>query len=598
MVPTRTRPPSLRTAVAPHTAGGGDAVHVVRETLDGYETASPSEHEASDVTLGHTRPTVKVVVKRRQPRRRGGAVLGRTAQHAKRPQPRASSPSMPSSSMPSPVICDAPVTAHGTRAQWIQQAVFYDGRVVAAVPPVAGQRSRTVALDAAFASGRGAHWLDGMAKQQRFFNEKKSMAFAKNRNFFEAISLQSRPVPFLPEGKAYGLALDSDMDAHTDAGVRVELRETPYTAACEPVQLPGSLRQQRACVSELALLAAAAERGLAPALLGAFVTRGPLDSGRCNGGADAPAGAPAGAPARAVRLLVVASELSTFSLDDMLRSYVLAHTDPERLYLSAVLHEALPLVFDQLKMLSTPHGSRGLLKLNCTPESVLFCPKLAEVPAGWKLQGIGHRPVSTDYVDGVPRLSDFHPLFCASVDDRAYFPEAAHLAHCLLLVCYSRAVHGPDASRLLWRPLLAAGDPTGFATAARAVHAQQARANVFFASCAAELCREAGVPGKGRLRPALDEFVHGMRVAAEHGIVADANADADSDAGARLLPIPNHWASVFPQLVELVLCAAPGSVSTQICDEDALPAYGGPSRDVLLEMAAAKTARGAEASLR
>ena len=78
-------------------------------------------------------------------------------------------------------------------------------------------------------------------------------------------------------------------------------------------------------------------------------------------------------------------------------------------------------------------------------------------------------PVSDAFVDGLPKLVDFNSILTSRVRESSYSEEGSFVLECMLLVAFTRALHGPVISDVLWKHLLAQGDPSTFVAAMRSI---------------------------------------------------------------------------------------------------------------------------------
>ena len=101
------------------------------------------------------------------------------------------------------------------------------------------------------------------------------------------------------------------------------------------------------------------------------------------------------------------------------------------------------------------------------------------------------------------------------IRDSSFCFEAAYVAHCMLLVAYTRAKHGGAVADVLWRHLLDPKDPAGFTAASRALHARTANATTFLAWVTAN----SALKNTPELSRALDDFASDVDALARKGVV-------------------------------------------------------------------------------
>ena len=374
----------------------------------------------------------------------------------------------------------------GLTTRWLSDVLLNRG-VAAAIPGTELQPGKILAFDQRTVCGHDRYWVMSIMTSSGVFNETKtSNAPSPNRTTFEAITLQSSVPRFLPEGDAFGVER-SDMDAFIDAGIKVEVRSKPYASKSECFSMVGKDKQNAACVKELEMLMEMATRGVAPGVIAAFCVRADGANHLRDGDPWNLSNTPnakvevksATADLADVTASVVVSQLSTFTLDDLMRdtrsSLVPARKDQ---LLNTLLSVCGP-VFKQIKEMCKVHKGYGAVKLNMTPHSVVFCPSLVAVGGSWELEGAGYMPLSESHLDGVPRISDFNAALSMRVEEASYSFETSYSMHCMLMLAFSRAMHGPCVANVLWKHLLEEGDPSGFVAASRAMQSKSTNASAF-----------------------------------------------------------------------------------------------------------------------
>ena len=393
---------------------------------------------------------------------------------------------------PSPPCCKSgvPIT------QWIESTLYADRGVIAALPATGSSPSRTVALDQRAASGHAEYWIVNMANNASMFNASKtSTSLSSNSVTYESITLHSKVPEFLPEGDVFGAAV-ADTDCLIDAGFKMQVRMDPYISSSEVVSLRTDERQLGACCTELALQFAAAERGIAPAVLACFFSQSDDlkaavdDDGEIkqkwlmyttpkqtvDGRLISPK-EPTG-----IRSMVTVNQISTFSLDDLMSAIRSAPVQSRKEHLVGVMKSMCGPIFQKIKEISSVHNGYGMVKLNMTPSSVVFCPDLKATDDGsWTLEGSGYMPISDSYIDGTPRIVDYNSMFTARVREAAHSFETSYAMGCMLLIAFSRAQHGASVADVLWQHLTAEDDPSGFVGAVRSIGSRSTNTSAFLA---------------------------------------------------------------------------------------------------------------------
>lgn len=361
---------------------------------------------------------------------------------------------------------------------WVHNALSKDEGVLAA----ASVSSKVLMLSKSVACGHPQYWLESMVDNADSFNHKKTRrSGSPNRTTFEANMLSSGVRDFMPEGNAYGLNV-ADMDAFLDPGMSVEIRKRPY-GPDELISFADSERRFQCISKEAAMLLDAAKRGIAPCVIAMFYARrgvrskwpeGPMhqvhEEGHERGDISA---------------LVTVSQINTFSLGDLMDAINSAPVVTKRDHLNNMLTNACGAVFSKIIDLVTPFKGSAMVKLNMTPSSIVFCPELTDSGGSWTLNGVGFMPVSKDYIDGVPKITDFNSVASIRVDERSTSTEVSFVMHCMLLVAYTRARHGAAVADVLWNFLLADEDPSGFLKASNAMQSKATNASSFLANLAA-----------------------------------------------------------------------------------------------------------------
>ena len=443
----------------------------------------------------------------------------------------------PSTAPPKPRAKPASVTS----MDWVHDVLFNNGGVVAAVPDSNG--GGIVQLDQSLASGNGMYWINNMAMNSTLFNRNKTDTRLSGMvTSLESITLQTSVPRFMPEGDVYGKDV-AFTDAYIDAGFKVVATECPYMNSCCVGGTTCKTRQQSCCAKEVVYTLNAAERGIAPCLLAAFYTQKASNTYSLLPTPSVLSGwemytrpnqllqSNVEIPTQRIDSMVLVSQLSTFSLADIMSHLRHSDVQAKRTHLSTVLQKAARMAFLCIRDMCKVSTGFGLIKLNMTPESIVFCPKLVETKGGeWKLQGVGHMPVSPDYLDGEARLTDFHAVMTNRVREDSYSFETSYIMHCLLLVAFTRATQGPSVSKILWSQLLCDGDPTGFVTASKAVEAKSTNASSFLASMAAN----SDIHRHSDLYKALAEIVSDMDVLVRGRLIAADGSLAMKSSGLSL----------------------------------------------------------------
>lgn len=403
--------------------------------------------------------------------------------------------------------------------EWIERHLTDVQGVLSCIPG-----HQAVALSTDFAVGNPDYWLSNFSNRQEMFNPAKTKrVISANRVVFESNMLSKEVPPFVPEGDAFGLKT-ADTDEFFDAGISVTIRKHPYGSPHEPVRFKSTSKRASFCAIELAHELEMVQRGLAPCILALFFTRAvddggeaPVDLGEKPIASLSSALQPKGGE---VSALVSVSQISTFNLSDLMNAINKEVVKSKQEHLLGVLSGVCGEVFSLIRDMSAVHESRALVKLNMTPESIVFCPKLVSRGDQWHLEGTGFMPMSNDHLDGVAKMTDFNAAFTTRIRKDSYSPETSYVMHCMLLVAFTRAMHGAFMSTVLWEHLLSEDDPSGFIKDAKAMCNEKTNASAFLAALAASPeMREVS-----ELSKALAEVVSDVDEAVRHGVVADDGA--------------------------------------------------------------------------
>ena len=331
---------------------------------------------------------------------------------------------------------------------WIGDVLGRKRGVVASVPAGEGREPRTVALDISLASGNALYWASGLLENEKLFAASRPSVECSSTHA-SAVTLQDGVPGFFPEGDVYGIGR-SEMDSVIDAGYTVEVKEEPYSDR-SGVFFEKEEQREAACAKEIATLLLMAEAGLAPGVLAAFYARREdaatvAEWQTYTKPTQIVGTVPRGE--RKVDALVVVSQVSTFSLGDLMAS---AQTGvcAKREHAAGVLRAAVPLAMEKVRALGEVRGGYGTVKANMTADDVVFCVDLQPNEDSWTLGGVGHLPISREHVDGVPRIRGFPAVLCRRVREAQHDVDTATVLHSLLLLCFSGAVYGAAAAAAL-----------------------------------------------------------------------------------------------------------------------------------------------------
>ena len=292
---------------------------------------------------------------------------------------------------------------------------------------------------------------------------------------YEAVTLLNGEATELINARAYGFGKTSVLDPLVDAGFSVEVKKTPYTSEECAVRATSAEQQRELVKNEVAYTLETASRGISPAVFAMFlatphseVPQSPMQASGHLVSSDI-----------ALDALVSMRQVSTFTLGDVMNAMEREREPALRSKMETTLYEMCTPVFSQIAKLCTVSNCFATVKLNISPSTIAFCPSLSEDGDQWKLEGHGHLPVSQTHLDGKPFLTDYNAVFTTRAHHDNYSPEVSHVMHSLIMLAFTKAVHGPASAKIVWKALL--NDKNGFVRAVRAMGSQPTNATSFLA---------------------------------------------------------------------------------------------------------------------
>ena len=248
----------------------------------------------------------------------------------------------------------------------------------------------------------------------------------------------NRSFSWFPAGAVYGMEPGA-IDALIHYGLAVTVRRFEE-AGHEP-----TLRaQEQQVAAEAHLLLQAAAHGLAPATFAFMLV---------HDGDDYAAAAPEAARSDASRRLagtVAVTQTHSYRLSDMLHAYTELDASANHQRAREQVVGAVGAIAAKVRALA---GLR-VLKLNVTPDTIVFCPELVEDAEGsgdWELRGFSFRTSDAQHVPpGQPHLWDFDARLCKRCDSaEGYVPDFAFALSMLVLLATVRAQCGLGAYALV-----------------------------------------------------------------------------------------------------------------------------------------------------
>lgn len=339
------------------------------------------------------------------------------------------------------------------------------------MPGLSGRPSeRVLALSGKVGAGHAFWWLWYL--QRSVFSRRDSYttlarwpgATDVDLSIYRLAGEPGRAFDWFPGGATYGMA-KGVIDAFLHFGLAVTVRNLETTGKAPPLE---AQTQQAALAAYLALDSAA--HGIAPAVFACMLIHD-ADEYAAMQQTLMPANAAitpelvselAREKSTGLRAIVTVTQMHTFRLSDMLRAFVEMDASENQARAREQVLGAVGALAEKLKQLA----DLKTLKLNVTPDTIVFCPDLGEEEDcdDWVLKGYGFRARGFECIQGQPFLWDFDPRLCKRLTQQnGYDPNAALVLMALVLLETTRAQCGEAAHEIVREALLAAGSPVGLA---------------------------------------------------------------------------------------------------------------------------------------
>lgn len=355
--------------------------------------------------------------------------------------------------------CLARKPAGSTFSQWIADTLVRCRGVLAALPrevwPATANEynstaGRIFAIDPTRASGRSWWWLWRLKASE--YTQHTAYAPDDATRVYHTDGLESKANSWLPAADELdALVLSAFFDRVTLAGFAVTVRQVAHPMA----DAPGTLDRLPALHQRILLELEAAAMSSGPAILAMMLVHGNDKYGLFEGTAAAAdhdtSDTPrlSGDPGRVVACVTV-TQTHSFRLADLLKAYNKVLGDPvKRPTLPAIDGSVYELTMAIARRVRRLADSR-ILKLNMTPDTIVFCPHLYEDADG-EMQAHGYGYDGMQAVRGVPYLWDFDPLYTKRVGSQSadYDPDCAYVVMMLVLLASVRAQYGETVSRVM-----------------------------------------------------------------------------------------------------------------------------------------------------
>jgi hypothetical protein len=346
-----------------------------------------------------------------------------------------------------------------TFSQWIADTLVRCRGVLAALPrevwPATANEydstaGRIFAIDPTRASGRSWWWLWRLKASE--YTQHTAYAPDDATRVYHTDGLESKANSWLPAADDIdALVLSAFFDRVTLAGFAVTVRHVPSPLG----SAPGTLDRLPALHQRILLELEAAAMGSSPAILAMMLVHGndkyALFEGTAAAADHDTSDTPrlSGDPGRVVACVTV-TQTHSFRLADLLKAYNKVLGDPvKRPTLPGIDGSVYELTMAIARRVRALANSR-ILKLNMTPDTVVFCPLLYEDADG-KMQAHGYGYDGMQAVRGVPYLWDFDPLYTKRVGSQStdYDADCAYVVMMLVLLASVRAQYGETVSRVM-----------------------------------------------------------------------------------------------------------------------------------------------------
>ena len=310
---------------------------------------------------------------------------------------------------------------------------------------------RIVAMDAVRAIGRSWWWLWRLHSSE--YQQKTAYTIDDWTCVYHTDGLEAAENEWLPANTDYdALVLQEGFDRITLAGFAVTVRYVPPP----PKGAAGTLDKMPALHQRMLLELEAAATGCGPAVLAMMLVHSndkyALYEATGVAAKQDTSSIPVlqGDPGH-VAACVTVTQTHSFRLGDLLAAYNKTQADP-------MLRPSLPSINGSIYEMTMAIARRvralaknRILKLNMTPDTIVFCPHLVEDAETGELlsQGYGYEGMET--VRGVPYMWDFDPVYTKRVSSQStdYDPDCAYVTMMLVLLASVKAQYGETVTNLM-----------------------------------------------------------------------------------------------------------------------------------------------------
>lgn len=297
---------------------------------------------------------------------------------------------------------------------WLVGGLGSKRGVLSAWPQAPGLRTmpndRVLLLNPLVVSGRSWWWLHKF--KNTLFSRRDSYRHRQNDTVYRVGGEPAMGWNWFPRGSLYGMD-PGTIDAFLHFGLAVTVRELDRAH-----NAPALEAQVAQCAISIYLELEAATLGVAAPVFAAMLVfdgddydAASKELQESNAMAPAPATDPVYAASSAnVIGSVVASQMHTFRLSDMLRTYNELRPEDNVLLVQKQIQDATIDLATKIQRMATSK----IIKLNMCASNIVFCPHLADSAQGddWVLLGFGFKTAEDELITGKPFLSEFDPRLC------------------------------------------------------------------------------------------------------------------------------------------------------------------------------------------
>ena len=334
---------------------------------------------------------------------------------------------------------------------WLVGGLGRKRGVMSAWPQAPGLKSapseRVLLLDQSIRSGYAWWWLHKL--KNTLYSRRDSYKHRSNETVYRLGAEPALGWNWFPKGSLYGMDAGT-IDAFLHFGLAVTVREFPLVGVAPPLET-----QVSQCAIAIYLELEAAALGVAPPVFAAMLVFDDDDYSDIDAIAEVDATTPAIQPppvfsqaSAHVVGSVVASQLHTFRLSDMLRVYSELRPEENVMLVKKQIQDATVDLAAKIQRLA----ANKIIKLNMCASNIVFCPQLADSPQGddWVLLGFGFKTSEQELITGKPYLSEFDTRLCKRMGGQAdYDPSCAFVLMIAILLATVRAEFGSVATLML-----------------------------------------------------------------------------------------------------------------------------------------------------